>query len=54
MIEAINEGLRTHRERRQRIAEDRPQLLQILRARQRQGGGSSRQDEVHQVMAMDY
>ncbi|WP_458780556.1 hypothetical protein [Arthrobacter sp. D3-16] len=37
MSEAINEGLRTDRERRQRIAEDRPQLRHILRARQRQG-----------------
>ena len=32
VIEAINEGLRARRERRTHIAEDRSQLIQILRA----------------------
>ncbi len=31
MIEAINQGLRAHRERRTHIAEDHSKLIQILR-----------------------
>ena len=56
VTEAINEGLRSHRVRRQQLAQDRAQLLQILR------DGNARAEavaemtltEVRQVMAMDY
>jgi len=56
VIEAINEGLRTHRDRRQRIAEDRAQLLQILRAgnAKAEAVADKTLTEVRQVMAMDY
>jgi tryptophanyl-tRNA synthetase len=56
VIEAINEGLRAHRDRHKHIAQDRAQLLQILRA-----GNAKAQEvadktltEVRHAMAMDY
>ena len=56
VVEAINEGLRTHRDRRRRIAEDRAQLLQILRAGNAKAEAVAHRtlNEVRQVMAMDY
>ena len=56
VTEAINEGLRTHRDRRQRIAEDRAQLLHILRAgnAKAEAVADKTLTEVRQVMAMDY
>lgn len=56
VTEAINEGLRVHRDRRERIASDRSGLLQILRA----GNAKARSvadetlTEVRQAMSMDY
>ena len=56
MARAINEGLRTHRDRRRRIAEDRAQLVQILRAGNAKAEAVADRTltEVRQVMAMDY
>ena len=56
VTEAINEGLRTHRDRRRRIAEDRAQLVQILRAGNAKAEAVAERTltEVRQVMAMDY
>ncbi len=56
VIEAVNEGLRAHRERRTQLAEDRSYLIQILRA------GNAKAEvvadktlaEVRQAMSMDY
>lgn len=56
VTEAINEGLRTHRDRRQRVAKDRAQLLHILRAgnAKAEAVADKTLTEVRQVMAMDY
>ena len=56
VTEAINEGLRTHRDRRQRVAKDRAQLLQILRAgnAKAEAVADKTLTQVRQVMAMDY
>lgn len=56
LVEAINEGLRTHRDRRRRIAEERAHLLQILRAgnAKAEAVADKTLNEVRQVMAMDY
>lgn len=56
VIEAINEGLRTHRHRRKRIAEDRAKLIQILRAGNAKAEAVADKTlaEVRQSMSMDY
>ncbi|MDH2413881.1 tryptophan--tRNA ligase [Nocardioides sp. CER19] len=56
VIDTINEGLRVHRDRRQLIAQDRAQLLQILRAgnAKAEAVADKTLTEVRQVMAMDY
>lgn len=56
VAEAINEGLRAHRDRRRPIAEDRAQLLQILRAGNAKAEAVADKTlrEVRQVMSMDY
>lgn len=56
VIEAINEGLRAHRDRRKAIAEDRSQLIQILRAgnAEAEAVADKTLTEVRQAMSMDY
>lgn len=56
VTEAINEGLRAHRHRRKRIAEDRSQLIRILRAgnAKAEAVADKTLDEVRQAMSMDY
>ena len=56
VVEAVNEGLGAHRDRRRRIAEDRAQLLQILRAGNAKARAVAEQtlSEVRRAMSMDY
>jgi tryptophanyl-tRNA synthetase len=56
VTEAINEGLRTHRERRAQIAGDRSQLLQVLRTgnARAQVVAEETLTEVRRAMSMDY
>jgi len=56
VVEAINEGLRRHRERRALLADDRSQLLQVLRVGNAKAAAVAGETlaEVRQVMAMDY
>lgn len=56
VTEAINEGLRAHRDRRKCIAEDRSQLIQILRAGNAKAEAVADRtlSEVRQAMSMDY
>ncbi len=56
VTEAVNDGLREHRERRVRYAADPAQLTQILRAGNARAAAVADQTlaEVRQVMAMDY
>ena len=56
VTEAINEGLRTHRERRRGFAGDRAQLLAILRTGNAAAGAVAEKTlaEVRDVMRMSY
>jgi tryptophanyl-tRNA synthetase len=56
VIEAINEGLRAHRERRTQFAADRSQLIQILRAGNAKAEAVADKTlaEVRQAMSMNY
>ncbi|WP_110588968.1 tryptophan--tRNA ligase [Microbacterium suaedae] len=56
VIESVNEGLRTHRTRRQSIAADREYLLQILRTgnAKAEAVAGATLAEVREVMSMDY
>ena len=56
VTEAVNDGLREHRERRRRYAADPAQLTQILRAGNARAASVADNTlaEVRQVMAMDY
>ncbi len=56
VIEAVNEGLRDHRERRAGIARDRSQLLRILRAGNSAATAVAEQTlaDVRRAMSMDY
>jgi tryptophanyl-tRNA synthetase len=56
VTEAVNEGLRSHRERRSAYAADPAQLLQILRAGNAAANAVAERTlaEVRQAMSMDY